>query len=99
MKMKVSKGPSKRGSRASKGEAAEGREEEEDPTPERSVATAPASVYASLEARPRSIYDTLEPSVARRDTGQGGATPSSSQEMKEETPRGKQKDESVYENF
>ncbi|CAL8332284.1 unnamed protein product [Lota lota] len=79
------------------GEAREGREEHEDPDPQGATATSPADVYASLEARPGSIYDMLEHSTARQDTGPVKAASGSSQGTKE-TPHDDQ-NQGVFEGF
>lgn len=64
------------------------------------IITAPSSsFYASLEPRPRSIYDVLDHSAANREAGQRNAKPKSkeSHSVREETMQ--DQDESVYENF
>ncbi|CAL8287550.1 unnamed protein product [Arctogadus glacialis] len=92
----------KRGSRATEEEAREGGEDHKDPAPQGAMATSPADVYASLEHRPGSIYDTLEPPTARQAPGPGRADSGSSKGKEEETPHGDQNQDALecfYENF
>lgn len=66
-------------------------------------ATAAQSYYASLEPRPRSIYDVLDSSPARRENDQDKAKPKKKEPPKKAAQKTKDKDEgvfeSVYENF
>ncbi|XP_039880437.1 uncharacterized protein LOC120729076 [Simochromis diagramma] len=65
--------------------------------------TAAQSYYASLEPRPRSIYDVLDSSPARRENDQDKAIPKKKEPPKKAAQKTKDKDEgvfeSVYENF
>ncbi|CAL8273501.1 unnamed protein product [Gadus morhua 'NCC'] len=92
----------KRGSRATEGETREGGEEHKDPAPQGAMATSPADVYASLEHRPGSVYDTLEPPTAREAPGPTRADSGRSKGKEEETPHGDQNQDALecfYENF
>ncbi|XP_006787415.1 uncharacterized protein LOC102788316 [Neolamprologus brichardi] len=65
--------------------------------------TAAQSYYASLEPRPRSIYDVLDSSPASRENDQDKAKPKKKEPPKKAAQKTKDKDEgvfeSVYENF
>ncbi|XP_071329388.1 NFAT activation molecule 1 isoform X4 [Trachinotus anak] len=68
------------------------------------VTTAPStSLYASLETRPRSIYDVLDHSAAKRESDQGKtkAKKNEPQKTTEQTAQHQEEGvfESVYENF
>ncbi|XP_070782941.1 NFAT activation molecule 1 [Enoplosus armatus] len=80
------------------------REERKERETEEAVITAQStSFYASLEPRPRSIYDVLDQSAANREPDQSKAKPKKNEPQKTmaQTTQPQHEDvfESVYENF
>ncbi|KAM6942129.1 NFAT activation molecule 1 [Lycodopsis pacificus] len=80
----------------------EERKEEEMEEDNVDVMTSPAtSFYASLQTRPRSIYDVLDHSAVNREPDRSQAKPKEPKEPKETTTQDQHEGvfESVYENF
>ncbi|XP_035515554.1 uncharacterized protein si:ch211-243a20.4 [Morone saxatilis] len=78
-------------------------ERKERETEENNVAITDSSFYASLEARPGSIYDVLDHSAANTETDQRKPKPKKKEQQKTMTqttkPQNEDMFESVYENF